>query len=305
MLGIVIDENQPEYGRGDFLVRPIIGADPESGSDRDRRAGAGRPDGAHARSRRRVGRRGPARRAARPGRGARHAPAAGVLLFTCNGRGSHMFEVPDHDASAIEDALGAPAGGFFCAGEIGPVGGRNFLHGFTATMARLPAPSSGRFDCASSSARALAEDLGTGDVTAEATVPAGGPRHRPRSFRSSRAWSSASTVAAEVFRQVGADRARAARRRRGSGATRSRSTSPRSSGPARALLAGERTALNFLVPPVRHRDPDRPVRPTPSRAPGRRSSTRARPPRGCGRSRRRRSRRAAGATTAWASTTRS
>ena len=66
------------------------------------------------------------------------AGAAGALLFTCNGRGSHMFEVPDHDASALEDALGAPAGGFFCAGEIGPVGGRNFLHGFTATIAVFP-----------------------------------------------------------------------------------------------------------------------------------------------------------------------
>ena len=64
--------------------------------------------------------------------------AAGALLFTCNGRGSHMFEIPDHDASAVEDALGAPAGGFFCAGEIGPVGGRNFLHGFTATIAVFP-----------------------------------------------------------------------------------------------------------------------------------------------------------------------
>jgi small ligand-binding sensory domain FIST len=49
-----------------------------------------------------------------------------------------MFEVPDHDATAVEDALGAPAGGFFCAGEIGPVGGRNFLHGFTATIAVFP-----------------------------------------------------------------------------------------------------------------------------------------------------------------------
>ena len=65
--------------------------------------------------------------------------AAGALLFTCNGRGSHMFEVPDHDAAAIEDSLGAPTAGFFCAGEIGPVGGRNFLHGFTATMAVFPA----------------------------------------------------------------------------------------------------------------------------------------------------------------------
>ncbi len=64
--------------------------------------------------------------------------AAGALVFTCNGRGSHMFDVPDHDAGAIEDALGAPAAGFFCAGEIGPVGGRNFLHGFTATVAVFP-----------------------------------------------------------------------------------------------------------------------------------------------------------------------
>ena len=62
-------------------------------------------------------------------------PAAGALLFTCNGRGAHMFDVPDHDATTIGDMLDAPVGGFFCAGEIGPVGGRNFLHGFTATMA--------------------------------------------------------------------------------------------------------------------------------------------------------------------------
>ena len=63
---------------------------------------------------------------------------AGVLLFTCKARLPHVRGL-DHDAAAIEDTLGAPAGGFFCAGEIGPVGGRNFLHGFTATMALFPA----------------------------------------------------------------------------------------------------------------------------------------------------------------------
>ena len=135
----MIDENQPEYGRGDFLVRPIIGADAESGSLAVGRAGAGRADRPHADSRRR---RPPTRTCASALHGQAEALGAarpaGALLFTCNGRGSHMFEVPDHDAAAIEDALGAPAGGFFCAGEIGPVGGRNFLHGFTATMARLP-----------------------------------------------------------------------------------------------------------------------------------------------------------------------
>jgi small ligand-binding sensory domain FIST len=66
-------------------------------------------------------------------------PPAGALMFTCNGRGRGMFGTPDHDASALEEALsGAPAAGFFCAGEIGPVGARNFLHGFTATVAVFP-----------------------------------------------------------------------------------------------------------------------------------------------------------------------
>jgi small ligand-binding sensory domain FIST len=139
MLGIVIDENQPEYGRGDFLVRPIIGADSEAGTLAiGERIRVGQTVRVHIRDRAsadedlrdalriQLEALGPAR-------------PAGALLFTCNGRGSHMFEVPDHDASAIEDALGVPAGGFFCAGEIGPVGGRNFLHGFTATMAVFPA----------------------------------------------------------------------------------------------------------------------------------------------------------------------
>ena len=139
MLGLVIDENKPEYGRGDFLVRPIIGADSESGSlaigERVRVGQTVRMqirDGVSADEDLRD-----ALQAQTEALGA--ARPAGVLLFTCNGRGSHMFEVPDHDAAAIEDTLGAPAGGFFCAGEIGPVGGRNFLHGFTATMALFPA----------------------------------------------------------------------------------------------------------------------------------------------------------------------
>jgi small ligand-binding sensory domain FIST len=139
MLGIVIDENKPEYGRGDFLVRPIVGADSESGGlvvgERVRVGQTVRMqvrDGASADEDLRE-----ALRAQAVALGT--ARAAGALVFTCNGRGSHMFDVPDHDASAIEDALGAPAGGFFCAGEIGPVGGRNFLHGFTATMAVFPA----------------------------------------------------------------------------------------------------------------------------------------------------------------------
>ena len=138
MLGFVIDENQPEYARGDFLVRPIIGADPGAGSLAVSAAvRVGQTvrihvrDGATADEDLRDALRAQSQALGTEG-------AAGALLFTCNGRGSHMFDVPDHDATALEDALGAPTAGFFCAGEIGPVGGANFLHGFTATIAVFP-----------------------------------------------------------------------------------------------------------------------------------------------------------------------
>jgi small ligand-binding sensory domain FIST len=63
-------------------------------------------------------------------------PPAGALLFSCNGRGRGLFGCADHDADAVaEELAGAPAAGFFAAGEIGPVGGETFLHGFTATLA--------------------------------------------------------------------------------------------------------------------------------------------------------------------------
>jgi small ligand-binding sensory domain FIST len=58
------------------------------------------------------------------------------LLISCNGRGAGMFGHAHHDAAALDHELGgAPVAGFFAAGEIGPVGGEYFLHGFTATIA--------------------------------------------------------------------------------------------------------------------------------------------------------------------------
>ncbi len=135
LIGVVIDENQPSYERGDFLVRPVLGADPEANTlafgDRVRVGQTVRMhvrDGATADQDLRAALRAQAEALGDEG-------AAGALLFTCNGRGSHMFDVPDHDATAVDDALGVPTGGFFCAGELGPVGGRNFVHGFTATIA--------------------------------------------------------------------------------------------------------------------------------------------------------------------------
>ena len=62
-------------------------------------------------------------------------PAA-ALLFTCNGRGTRLFPQAHHDARAVREEAGAiPLAGFFAQGELGPVGGQNFIHGFTASVA--------------------------------------------------------------------------------------------------------------------------------------------------------------------------
>ena len=74
---------------------------------------------------------------ARPARRARGPDARRrALLFTCTGRGQRLFGVADHDATVVRDAFGAiPVAGGFCAGELGPVGGHNHVHGFTASLA--------------------------------------------------------------------------------------------------------------------------------------------------------------------------
>lgn len=62
----------------------------------------------------------------------------GGFLFSCNGRGTNLFDHPNGDVETIRNILGdVDLAGFFCAGEIGPVGGRNFLHGHTASLAFL------------------------------------------------------------------------------------------------------------------------------------------------------------------------
>jgi small ligand-binding sensory domain FIST len=140
LIGIVIDSGKPEYEQGDFLVRGVLGADPDSGS---LAVGANVRNGQvvrlHARDARSADE--DLRRALRLQLEAMAGgPPAGALLFSCNGRGRAMFGAPDHDAEAVQRELGnPPAAGFFAAGEIGPVGGRSFLHGFTATLAVFPA----------------------------------------------------------------------------------------------------------------------------------------------------------------------
>jgi small ligand-binding sensory domain FIST len=141
-VGMVIDEYQAEPRQGDFLVRGIAGADPGSGAIAvGEEVEVGQTVQFHVRDaesadedlRRALERASAAFGGRRP---------AGALLFTCNGRGSRMFSEPDHDAGLLAKMLGeVPMAGFFCAGELGPVGGRNFLHAFTASIALFPDPA--------------------------------------------------------------------------------------------------------------------------------------------------------------------
>ena len=112
-------------------------------------------------------------------------------------------------------------------------------------------------------------------------------------------------VAEAVFRRLDPQVSMAAGGPRASGSTEPPATVVELEGDARALLTGERMALNFLAHLSGDRDRDRALRPGSSREPAWRCSTRARRPPACARSRSRRSRRAAVATTAWGSTTRS
>jgi small ligand-binding sensory domain FIST len=135
LIGIVIDENQPEYSRGDFLVRALMSVDEhERTVTVGERVRVGQTVRLHVRDAASadIDLRSALERATRE----LDRPAAGALMFTCNGRGSHMFGSAGHDADALAREIGpAPAAGFFCAGEIGPVGARSFVHGFSTSVA--------------------------------------------------------------------------------------------------------------------------------------------------------------------------
>ncbi|GAB4222885.1 MAG: FIST C-terminal domain-containing protein [Acidobacteriota bacterium] len=134
-IGLAMQESQTEYRQGDFLIRNVLGVDEGTKTlvvgarltetqivqfhVRDARTShddlAAALDGYVA------------------GPGAAHGPPAGALLFSCLGRGIHLNGVPDHDTDLFREKVGpVPLGGFFCNGEIGPVQGYTFLHGYTS-----------------------------------------------------------------------------------------------------------------------------------------------------------------------------
>lgn len=129
-VGIVADEYRDRFETGDFLIRAVMGADTDTGAVaigdhpeigqtmqfQVRDAASADAD----------------LRATLEDQG---GPATGALLFTCNGRGRRLFGTPDHDVAAVTEHLTDQVAGAFCAGEIGPIGTRSFLHGFTASLA--------------------------------------------------------------------------------------------------------------------------------------------------------------------------
>jgi len=133
-LGIVMQQDRQEYRHGDFLIRNLLGIDPQTGALaigalvadnavvqfhlRDAATSAHDLEAMLQRYRQ------------------TETPAArGALLFSCLGRGQFLYGRADHDTGAFRQHLGdVPLGGFFCNGEIGPVHGQTFLHGYTSAF---------------------------------------------------------------------------------------------------------------------------------------------------------------------------
>lgn len=136
-IGRAMTEYKDRFARGDFLVRTVMSVDNESGAitvgDYVR---VGQTVQFHVRDAATATEDlnlllEPQRAAAAAGTG-----PAGGLLFSCNGRGTRLFDAPCHDIAAARRALPAtPIAGFFAAGELGPVGRQNFIHGHTASFA--------------------------------------------------------------------------------------------------------------------------------------------------------------------------
>jgi len=141
LVGTVIDEYKSHFGRGDFLVRNVMGFDQRVGGIAiGEMCKVGQTIQFHVRD---------ASTATEDlqllldAQVLKDQPPFAAMLFTCNGRGNRLFGEPNHDLNIIRRRFGGdmPVAGFFAAGEFGPIGDRSFLHGHTASLALLRANS--------------------------------------------------------------------------------------------------------------------------------------------------------------------
>ena len=134
LVGLVINEMRPAFGMGDFLVRTIVGIDPSTGAIAvGEQVQTGQTLQFHLRDAATAN--DELRRLIVQHTQGTAARAAGGLLFSCQGRGKAFYGSAHHDVKTIQALNGkVPLGGFFCNGEIGPIGGINFLHGYTASL---------------------------------------------------------------------------------------------------------------------------------------------------------------------------
>ncbi len=137
-LGVAMDEYRETFRQGDFLVRNILGGDPEQGVLAvGAHLSVGQTVQFQLRDRASADEELQAMLASAAEQLGSAAPLA-ALLCACNGRGVGLFGEPSHDARSVQARFGPlPVAGLFCNGEIGPVGGRLFLHGYTASIGLL------------------------------------------------------------------------------------------------------------------------------------------------------------------------
>ncbi|HXH86648.1 MAG TPA: FIST N-terminal domain-containing protein [Nitrospira sp.] len=139
-VGIVIDEHRSQFERGDFLVRNLVGADQQAGAiaigdvvQEGQTIQFHLCDAKSASEDLHV--------LLAADRAKHQSKPLGALMFSCCGRGEGLFGQAHHDSRVLQERMGRiPLAGFFAQGEIGPVGGRNFLHGYTASMAIFSEP---------------------------------------------------------------------------------------------------------------------------------------------------------------------
>jgi small ligand-binding sensory domain FIST len=130
-VGLAMNEYRDEFKRGDFLIRNLMGVDPRSGAV----AVAGAPRVGQTLQFQILDARAADQELRQMLKPVADASSVAALLFACNGRGTGLFGTADHDARTVREMLGPlPLAGLFCNGEIGPVGGATFLHGYTASL---------------------------------------------------------------------------------------------------------------------------------------------------------------------------